>query len=80
MLCAFKVGAFYLKGLKGKKNVNLGWEPVFLDAFHVMCFYSPKSRNTPQGSESKLLNNVPVLKANPGKYLFVCLFCFPELP
>lgn len=52
MLCAFKVGAFYLEGLKGKKNVNPGQEPVFLDAFRVMCFYSAKSRNAPQGSES----------------------------
>lgn len=52
MLCAFKVGAFYWKGLKGKKNVNPGREPVFLNAFHVMCFYSAKSRNVPQGSKS----------------------------
>lgn len=55
--------------------MNPGREPVFINASHVMCFYSAKSRNTPQGSESKLLNNVPALKANPGKYLFVCLFC-----
>lgn len=41
-----------VEGFKGKKNVNPGQEPVFLDAFHVMCFYSAKSRNTPQGSES----------------------------
>lgn len=53
-----------------------GWEPVSLDAFHVLCFCSAKSRNTPQRTARKLavLGNDPASKPELGKYLSVCLF------
>lgn len=77
VLCAFKVGAFYLKALKRKKNVNPG-QSLFFSMLSMWCVFIVQNPGT--SHKEVRANSFLALKATPGKSLFICLFCSPELP